>query len=319
MKLLSLFILLLAYTTTGFAQLKDYSIVLDGRYDRIDNTDENLQSRLQDRIRMGFTFDAFGKFELVGLAETGPAYGNAWGMIHDFNDETNTEQKLYFRRLYIEKSFKNTTIQAGSLEGIDSIGIANTPSSGWIDGISAKIKSGNADIKVVVGSLYDSNNPDVFSRKRKLNFAEIEISKKLFEELLVEAGYERFEDDFLKGKMTLDLSKLGAPMVKLFANVLYDIQENVSNYDIGASIDVLEIFNSSYKNYLKLDVFVSHLDPGMNFRNSLYTAYFQDGTNLVVRLSGKIDKKGRFKWSLRNMYGKNGNRFDAGISIRLGK
>lgn len=300
-----------------YAQIKDFNVTLDSRYDRIDEGAENIQNRVQGRIRIGFVYDVNGYFQLIGLTDTGPSYGNDWDTLHDLNNpNSKPEMALYFRNLYLQKVMGNTTLQAGSLGGLDSIGSAGVGSSGWVDGVSLNIKQGTSDMKVVVGSLYDSQNPSIFTRNRKLNFAEIEMSKQVFQNLLIKAGYEHFQDDFIKGKMKLDLDPLGKQVVSLVANLIYDVQEKAVNADLGASWDVLDTFTDGHKNYFKMDVYFSRLDPKMHFRNSLYSAYYQDGNSLVVKLSGKIDKKGKYNWYIRNSFGTK-NRFDAGIAIKL--
>jgi len=312
-------ILLLCLTSNAFAQLKDVNVTIDSRYDRIENEDHTLaQNRIQDRVRIGFTYDVFGKFSIVGLAATGPSYGNDWNNIYNFNDQTVGKPNLFFRKLYLQKMFGPAQIQLGSLGGIDSIGSAGIGSSGWVDGLNMNIKRNNESLNVRIGSLFDQNNPNVFTRQRKVNFAEIEVSKKYFENLLVRAGYEHYRDDFLKGKMNIDIKVVGKKVITLLADVLYDVQQNAYNYDVGAKWDVLDTFMEGHKNYLNLDVYYSHLDPKLNFRNSMYSAYFQDGNSTVFKLSGKIDKKGKLNWMVRDALGKK-NRFDAGLTLKLGK
>lgn len=308
------FIIFLSFA--AHAQIKDLNIELDSRYDAITDYQEAYTSRLQGRVRVGMTFDAMGRFQLVGLAETGPAYGNSWEDLHDFTGGNDEKRQLLFRKLYLQKAFGDTVIKAGSLGGLDSIGSGGVSRTGWIDGVSADIKAQGARLKVVLGSLYDTDNPNVFTRKRRLNFAEIEISKRAFHNLLLSAGYERQQKDFLKGKAVYTVESLGRPIVDLFASVLYDLESSDHNYEVGASADVLDLFTDGHRNYLKMDLYYTRLDPGLNFRNALYGGYYQDGNAFVARLSGKIGKKGKVKWNVRNSFGKK-NRFDAGIAIDL--
>jgi hypothetical protein len=312
-------LIFLCTISAAHAQLKDFDITIDSRYDRIQDEDQTLtQNRLQDRIRIGFLYDVNGKFEIVGLAATGPSYGNDWNNAYDFNQNSSGQHELYFRKLYLQKLIGNTQVQLGSLGGIDSVGSAGVSSSGWVDGVNLNVKKDNKNFHIRVGSLYDVQNPSVFTRHRKLNFVEVELSQSVLKDMLVSIGYEHYRDDFIKGKMDIDLSILGNKVLSLIANVLYNVEENAYNYDLGVKWDILKSFIDGHDNYLKLDVYYSHLDPRNNFRNNLYSAYFQDGNSLVFKLSGKVDKNGKMNWFMRSALGKK-SRFDVGLSIKLTK
>ncbi len=78
-------------------------------------------------------------------------------------------------------------------------------------------------------------------RERKLNFAEVEMSKEAFKNLLLKAGYERYGNDFLKAKANYSVELFGRPFVNLFASVLYDIQSSGHNFEIGAKSDIIDL------------------------------------------------------------------------------
>jgi len=317
----------------------EVTIGSDTRYDLIteEGTDIIVQDRIQQRIRIAFVYDVYGLFQIVALADTGPSYGNDWFELANFKNSPNQNPSLMFRRYYLQKKFGSNTVQLGVLPGIDEIGNAGLSSTGWVDGLAFKHALQNGDeIRGVVGSVTEPNNTNPITRNRSLNYAEIVISKKLFEEILneigspisinSESGYNYFNNDHqIKEKISVDINIAGKKIVTLIANALYSIQQNAMNYDFGFKMDVLDTFLNQFKDYLKLELYYSHLDPKLHSRNSLYAVYFQDGSSLVIQLSGKIDRNGKFNWTLRRTYGipnTNGsnlmkNRFNFGVSVLL--
>jgi hypothetical protein len=300
-----------------YAQVNTLNFNEEVRYDLIRGEEGIVQNRVQDRVRIGFTFDANGYFQLVGLLESGPGYGNDWTNIYDFKaDENKFNPNLFFRRLYLKKMFgQKTEMRLGALEGIESTGAGGLASSGWVDGIQLMHNRGGFNYNIRVGSLSDVANPNVFSREHQLNFIEVEMSKKFLKKIMVKAGYEHFQDHFVRLGVDFDSKILAREVITFVGHVLYDVNNQGLNFDFGVKGDVLKAFNESFANYIKLDLLLSRTDTKLHFRNSLYSAYYQDATTVNIGFSGQFDKKGHYRWFVRDSLGLKESRLDVGLGL----
>lgn len=308
----------LLFSFNSFAQqLTDYNIVVDTRANTLTETDVQ---KLQGRVKMGFTVDMYGVVEIVGLASSGQSYNNDWNTIQSSNN-SNDHVNLAFRNLYLRKVMGNTTVEAGALNPEPGVGAAGLAPSGWVDGVRVKVNTKVGDFKVVAGSLGDFKQPDAFQRKFQGNFIEIEMDHKIFENLLSQTAVEHFNGDaYVRERLNLDLKVLGGKVIKMFGDVLYDVERKAFNYELGAEFDVLKTIMNKYDHRLDFKVYYSNLDSRIPDRNSMTSAYYTYGPRITMQIGGKIDKAGNINWYTRAVIGKDGNnRYDAGISIKLGK
>ncbi|GEM_PF-6596955 len=292
-------------------QIIKTDITVDGRGDQTGTT-----QRVQDRIRMGFTIDAAGVVEIVGLIGTGPSFSNDWVSVAS-NNNSNGTQNLAFRNLYLRKVMGNTTVEGGAMSPEATVGSAGLGAAGWVDGVRVKTSTKIGDFKVVAGSLGDFNTPDAFSRKFQGNFIEIEMSKKVFDNLTLTGAYENFNgDNYARGDVKYDLKIVGDRVIHLFADALVDVEKNAYNYEVGAEMDLLKTIVNKYDHRLDLKVYVSHLDAGMTDRSSMVSAFYTYGTRVTAQIGGKLDKAGNVNWYARAAIGQT-NRYDVGIQIKI--
>lgn len=286
-------------------------IQIDGRYDQVGET-----QKAQDRIRLGFTIDAGGVVEILGLIATGPSFGNDW-VTDTSSNNSNNQHGLAFRNLYLRKVLGKTTIEAGALNPEPVIGAAGLGSSGWMDGMRVTTSTKIADFKVVAGSLTDFNTPSAFGRKFIGNFLEIEMSKKVFDNLLIQAGYERLDsDNYAKLSAKYDLKIVGDRVIRIFGETLMDVEKQTYNYEIGAEMDLLKTLLNKYEHRLDLKVYVSHLDSELTTRGAMIPAFYTYGTRATVQVGGKLDKAGNVNWFARGSFGEQ-NRYDVGVQIKI--
>lgn len=309
---------LLLMSTTAFAQqLTDYNIIVDTRANTLTETDVQ---KLQGRVRMGFTVDMYGVVEIVGLASSGQSFNNDWNTISS-NNNSNDHVNLAFRNLYLRKVMGKVTVEGGALSNEPVVGSAGLNPTGWVDGVRVKVNTKVGDFKVVAGSLGDFKQPDAFQRKFQGNFIEIEMDHKIFENLLSQTAVEHLNGDtYVRERLNLDLKILGDKVIKMFGDTLYDVERKAFNYEVGAEFDLLKTIMNKYDHRLDFKVYYSNLDSRIPDRNLMTPSYYTYGPRITMQIGGKIDKAGNINWYTRAVLGKDGNnRYDAGISIKLGK
>jgi hypothetical protein len=300
---------LFAQTVTGT------DISVDGRYDN-----KNGNELGQARVKIGFVVDAFGVAEIVGLVGTGGAYNGEWITVAP--GESATASTLAFRNLYLRKVFgtkTKVTLEAGALNGGTVVGAGGLVSSGWVDGIRVKVNTKIGDIKVVAGSLGDFKTSNSFDRKFDGNFLEIEISKKMFDQLTVQAAYENHNDeDFARAEAQYDLKILGDKVIKLFGKALYSFDQDVANYDVGVELDVLKTITSKFDKRLEMKVYRSYLSEELTDRSSsMVSLFYTYGPRTTFQLGGEIIK-GKLTWVARSSFGDNGTyRHDIGVGWKI--
>lgn len=316
MKIFIAFVML--FSLKSLAQsITDYNIIVDTRRNTLTETD--IQ-KLQGRVRMAFTIDTAGVVEIVGLVASGNSFSNDWTTVSSSNN-SNDHVNLAFRNLYIRKVMGNVTVEGGALNNEPVVGAAGLAPSGWVDGIRVKVNTKIGNFKVVAGSLGDFKQPDAFQRKFNGNFIEIEMDHKIFENLMSQTAVEHYNGDlYLRERLNLDLKVLGNKVIKVFADALFDVERKAFNYELGAEFDLLKVLVDKYEHRLDLKIYYSHLDSKIPDRNSMTPAYYTYGPRITMQIGGKIDKAGNINWFTRAAIGKDGNnRYDAGISIKLGK
>ncbi len=273
-------------------------------------------SRLQGRIRIGFTISAAGIVDIVGLASTGPAFNNDWATLATSNG-TKDEVTLAFRNIYLRKVIGNVTAEAGALNPEPTVGSAGLAPSGWLDGVRVKVNTKIGDFKVVAGSLGDFKTPNAFAREFKGNFIEIEMDHKFFENVLTQTAFENYNGDaYIREDVKIDLKVFGDKVFKIFADALYDIERKAYSYEIGSEFDLLKTLINKYDHRLDFKIYYSNINENIPNRNNMITAFYTYGPRLSLQVGGKLDHKGDISWFARSSFGAQ-NRYDVGINIKI--
>jgi hypothetical protein len=312
MKKLLISLLCLA-STHSFAQVSDVNVFTDSRVDQLPASDI---TRLQGRVKIGFTISAGGLVDIVGLAATGPTFSNDWATLKTSNGSTDPVN-LAFRNIYLRKVMGNVTAEAGALSPESTVGAAGLAPTGWMDGVRVNVNTTIGNIKVVAGSLGDFKTPNAFERKFQGNFLELEVDHKFLENILTQTAIERYNgEEYIQEDIQINLKVLGNKVFKVFADALYDVQRNAYNYEVGTDIDVLKNMMNKYDNRVDLKLYYSELNQNIPNRNSLITSFYTYGPRFTAEVGGKLDKAGNINWFVRGAFGQQ-NRYDAGIKIKI--
>lgn len=302
------------FSLSSFAQIQivDPVINVDSRGDQLPSTNV---SRIQERVRIGFTIDAAGLVEIVGLAATGPAFNNDWATV--LSNGSKDKVELAFRNIYLRKTMGNYSAEVGALTPVTTVGAAGLAPSGWIDGVRLKAHTNIGDFKVTAGSLGNFKEPNAFNRKFDANFIELEMDRKLFEKVMTQTAIESFNGDmYVREDVNVNIKILGNKMFKLFADALYDFERKAFNYEIGTDVDVLKTLVNKYDNRVGLKLYYSNINANIPSRSEQVSAFYTYGPRLTAQLGGKIDKAGNINWYTRAAVGQV-NRYDVGVNIKI--
>lgn len=273
-------------------------------------------TRLQGRVRIGFTIDAAGIVEIVGIAATGRNFNSPWTTYYNDNGATD-EATLFFRNLYLRKVFGKTTVEAGAFTPENTVGDAGLNAAGWMDGIRVLTTTKLGKIKVVAGSLGDFKQANVFERQFKGNFLEIELERELFDKLLTRSALEYYnERAYVREQLQLDVSVLGDKIIKLFANALLDVQNGKATWELGAEFDVLKTILGKFEKRLEMKVYYSEINEDLLGRSDTISQFYTFGPRKTVHLSGNITKNGSLSWSARGAWGRT-DRYDIILTYKV--
>jgi hypothetical protein len=320
-------ILLIFYGLSVFAQTGVDSSQLGPGWDaqlgsRYDYQNHGTKNRVQDLVRMGFTVDIFGKFELVGVVGSGDSFSSQWQTFKDLKNPESTIQapSIHFRQLYIQKTSKNALFQFGTIPTVSKVVSATGLSDyGWVDGARAERSFDRGIVGVVVGSINDINNPNAFTHKRSLNFFEVEVTREFFDHLSAELTFERFQDNnYIQGQLKYDLEKMGSKMVTFTTEYLRDLDTGGKAYTVSAEADLLHLLLNRYDGRLKVAVGFSYVDPKLGVRGQLNDEFVSYGNQAQIILRGDITNNGRLGWVSKNYIGEI-SRFNVGVTLKLGR
>lgn len=280
------------------------------------NLPDKDTQRGQGRVRIGFTIDAGGVVEIVGIAATGVSFNNNWETFTTNNGQTDNAA-IVFRNLYLRKVFGPTQVEAGALTPEATVGDAGLAPTGWVDGVRVITKTKLGNIKVVAGSLGDFKQPNLFKRNFHGNFIEIELERKVFDRLITKTAAQYYNDElYLQEQMSLDVTVLGNKVFKLFANALYDVERSKTTWEVGAEFDLLKNLVGKFEKRLEMKIYYSDVSEDIPLRSDMISAFHTFGPRATVQVGGKINKSGSFTWSARAGWGKT-DRYDVILTYKM--
>jgi hypothetical protein len=164
-------IFLLLFSQTALSQIK---MEIGTRHVGTKTTD-NAQVGLFISLKKDLTHG----YQLLSFLGTGNSFAPNWHTFHDYrNNVTEFPAKnLRVRQLSLRKNIKNKSyIEVGSMapwQGIMEYTAMNK--KGWVDGARMHINTKYGEVTISGGSIQNTDNPNVFNRKRELNYIDIHL------------------------------------------------------------------------------------------------------------------------------------------------
>ncbi|MFT6821463.1 MAG: hypothetical protein ACJATT_005293 [Myxococcota bacterium] len=295
----------------------------DTRYDNIDGG--RSRHRLQNSALVAAQVDLALGIDLAVMAVTGDRFQSRWSTWRDLNGDEPERMSLSLRQLYLERTFGDFRVQIGSLSPVKGrVSTSGLEDLGWIDG--GRVVYGKPEavqIEAVLGSLTDPDEPDVFIRRRQLDYAEIEVSVALPHNVEAEvAGHLLQDGRYVKAEVGWVFTSADDRSFSVRAEGGIELRQGAFLGIIGARSDmgVLLTGNTDYADRLDLRLTLRHVDADYGLFGALSEDFYQFGTEFRVRANGDIDSNGIVSWNVRAIAPLSVDllpRFDAGLSIRL--
>lgn len=241
---------------------------------------------LQSNLTIKGSIDLNGLVQIHTLIQSGNNYSVGFNNIYNFNSNEflnlDVATQMHIKRLYLKKSMMKgkLSISAGAMDTRNTISQANALSVvGWIDGARAELNTKLGTMMLTTGQI-NAATIGVIDRVQSpsnLNYFEITMSKKVFENLLVEGGVETYKDNtYIQAASKFDIEVATNKVIKLVGDAKF--QTNTNGLKFGAGIqDILSLFSNKISD-VKLAVNYEYVSPKFNadmhkLANTMHTGY----------------------------------------------
>ena len=295
----------------------------DSRYDNIDGGRE--RERLQNSALVAFRVDTVAGVDLAGMASTGDDFTSRWSTWRDLRGGEPERMALSLRQLYVQRWFGAVRAQAGSLSPVKgAVSTSGLEDLGWIDGVRLEgHHPSGVTVEGVAGSLTDIEEPDLFLRRRALDYGEVELDVALPSGFEVQSAYHQLGGlPYLKAELgwrhedplgTIAALRWEAGLQLADARPLVLVQARV---DPAGLLPIDE----RLRDWVALRGMVRRVDPDYGPFGALSEDFYQFGTELHARLDGDLEPNDRLGYSVRYITGLSGEllpRLDIALTARL--
>jgi hypothetical protein len=240
-------IFLLLFSQTALSQIK---MEIGTRHVGTKTTD-NAQVGLFISLKKDLTHG----YQLLSFLGTGNSFAPNWHTFHDYrNNVTEFPAKnLRVRQLSLRKNIKNKSyIEVGSMapwQGIMEYTAMNK--KGWVDGARMHINTKYGEVTISGGSIQNTDNPNVFNRKRELNYIDIHLSKEVYENLKFEIGLDKLnEQTYTRSALQYELPLASERIIRFLVEEMNNIDSKAFRYNVNTEFQapIRRLFNKEMKN-----------------------------------------------------------------------
>lgn len=315
-KLLLLSILFLLHPLGIIAQdVSFFRLSAETRYDNLDWGKE--RNRIQSALRIWTHIDLGNGFSTRIFGSSGSRFQSRWSTATDFEPPRERDfMELYVRQLYLQYDQNRWRMQLGVIPPIkNAASSTGLEASGWLDGV--RITNEIADgyvLEMVAGGLSNLDEPNAFTRPRKLNYAEIELTKQMDDyfgaelsgEIVDRNAYTKLEFSYLVGdRWPIFVSEL-----------LINVSDETISFGLSAQKDLNTYISGRSNTGLNVFLLYSFVDEKIGVRGTLSDDFYAFGHALKIELDGPLSRKAGLGWFARQIF-MNPSRTTAGIRINL--
>jgi hypothetical protein len=296
----------------------------DSRYDSIGWGEE--AHRLQNSALLAYQQDLFAGVDLALMASTGPRFQSRWSTWKDLQGAPPERMALSLRQLFVERWFgRALRVQAGSIPPVKGkVSNSGLEDIGWIDGVRLEAHGPSGFVvEAVGGSLTDIDEPDLFIRRRRADYAELEMGLHPPEGFEAEAAVHLLAGGrYAKAEVGWSKAFANWRAIRARLEGALEVGSLATQAIVGVETDLgtLATGNPTVSDYLQLESHCRWVDPEYGPFGTLAEDFYQFGTECRVRLQGKLDRPGRLGWNLRYIAPVGPGllpRLDVGVTARL--
>lgn len=296
-------------------KLNFYRVTAETRYDNLDWGRE--RNRIQSALRVWTHVDLGKGLSTRVLGSSGSRFQSRWSTATDFEPPREREyMSVYVRQLYLQYDYERWRVQAGVIPPVKNLASSTgLEASGWLDGVRVtnEVMDGFV-VELVAGGLNNLDEPNAFTRPRKLNYAEMELTKQFDEKFGAEISAEVLDRD-VYSKMELSY-KPSDNWPKLVAEALINMTSETASFGISAQKDLNELMEGRTNSGVNVFLLYSYVDERIGLRGTLADDFYAYGHAFKVEVEGPLARKAGLGWFVRQVF-MSPSRSTAGIRISL--
>lgn len=299
----------------GAQHLDFFRVAVESRYDNLDWGRD--YDRIQSAIRAWANVDLGRGFDAHVHTSTGSRFQSRWSTATDFRPPREREyMTVYVRQLYLQYQSGPWRVLGGTIPPIKNVASSTgLEPSGWVDGMRVEYKAPkDLIIETVVGGINDLNEPNMFTRPREFNFAEVELTKRFSPQFLGEISLETLGRQWYARTTTELKTGRGYPQVE--PEVMLDMTNGTIAGGLGVVLDLNEWYRERQNEGLEIRLFYKYVDPRIGLRGTLSDDFYTFDHAFTVEMEGPLWRKASLSWFGRQIFSAP-SRTTAGIRVNL--
>lgn len=296
-------------------KLSFYRVTAETRYDNLDWGRE--RNRIQSALRVWTHVDMGKGLSVRVLGSSGSRFQSRWSTATDFEPPREREyMSIFVRQLYMQYDHENWRIQAGVIPPVKNLASSTgLEASGWLDGVrlTNEFMDGFV-VELVAGGLNNLDEPNAFTRPRKLNYAEMELTKQFDEKFGAEISAEVVDKD-VYSKMELSY-KPSEKWPKFVAEALINATSETASFGLSAQQDLNKLMDGRTNSGVNVFLLYSYVDEKIGLRGTLADDFYAFGHAFKIEIEGPLARKSGLGWFVRQVF-MSPSRSTAGIRVTL--
>ncbi len=296
-------------------EISFFRVTAESRYDNLDWGRE--RNRIQSALRV-WTHVDFGKGVSTRMfVSSGSRFQSRWSTATDFEPPREREfMEIFVRQLYLQYDYEQWRLQMGVIPPIkNAASSTGLEASGWLDGVRVtnEVVDGFV-VEVVAGGLNDLDEPNAFTRPRKLNYAEIELTRQFNDRIGAELSAEVVgRDAYSKAEFSFRKSETRPRFV---AEALLNASDKTVSFGLSAQQDLNALISGRTNSGVNVFLLYSYVDEKIGLRGTLADDFYAFGHAFKIELDGPLSRKSGLGWFARQVF-MSPSRTTAGIRVTL--
>jgi len=296
-------------------QISFFRVTAETRYDNLDWGRE--RNRIQSALRVWTHVDLGKGLSARVLGSSGSRFQSRWSTATDFEPPRERQyMEIFVRQMYLQYDHEKWRLQLGVIPPIkNAASSTGLEASGWLDGIRVTNEINDGFIaEFVVGGLNNLDEPNAFTRPRRLNYAEIELTKQwndqigaeLSAEIVDRQAYSKMEFSYKKDNM----------LPRFVAELLLNASDETISIGLSAQQDLNRLISGRSNSGVNVFLLYSYVDEKIGLRGTLADDFYAFGHAFKVELEGPLSRKSGLGWFARQVF-MSPSRSTAGIRVTL--
>jgi len=298
-------------------EISFFRVTAESRYDNLDWGRE--RNRIQSAMRVWTHVDLGKGLSARVLGSSGSRFQSRWSTATDFKPPRERDyMEIFVRQAYLQYDHDNWRLQMGVIPPIkNTASSTGLEASGWLDGmrLTNEVSDGFV-VELVAGGLNNLDEPNAFTRPRKLNYAEIELTKRFNDRFGAELSAEVVDRD-MYSKLEFSFRK-DEMWPRFVSELLLNASDKTISFGMSAQQDLNSFFYGRSNSGLNVFLLYSYVDEKIGLRGTLADDFYAFGHAFKIEIDGPISRKAGLGWFARQVF-MSPSRTTAGFRVTLQK